>query len=193
MGNILCSWWNRMKIIQTKLDGVLIIEPRIFSDDRGYFLESFQSERYQSYGIPEKFVQDNFSRSKKNSIRGLHYQLEKPQGKLVYVSAGKALDVIVDIRKSSPTFAQFILVELNDQTHRQVYIPPGFAHGFCVLSEHADFVYKCTDYYHPPSERGIIWNDPSLQIAWPVSQPILSSKDQAYPKLNDISSEHLFV
>lgn len=180
-----------MKITTTKLAGVLIIEPRIFPDSRGYFFESFQAERYQEQGIPA-FVQDNFSRSNQNVMRGLHYQLEHPQGKLIFVARGKVLDVIVDIRKNSPTFGQFIAIELDDQMHRQVYIPPGFAHGFCVISQEAECIYKCTDYYHPPSERGILWNDPDLQIPWPVKNPIVATKDETLPQLKNISEKELF-
>jgi len=180
-----------MKIIATALSGVLIIEPSVFSDERGYFLELFQAERYEAEGIPAHFVQDNFSHSRQHVIRGLHYQIEHPQGKLVYVASGRVLDVIVDIRADSPTFGQSISIELDDQLHRQVYIPAGCAHGFCVLSSQADFIYKCTDYYHPPSDRGIRWNDPDLAIDWPVDSPILSAKDANLPLLKNIPLEQL--
>lgn len=180
-----------MNIIETALPGVLVIEPRIFKDERGYFLETSQLERYRAAGMDVNFVQDNFSHSQKNSLRGLHYQLGKPQGKLVFVTRGKVLDVIVDIRVGSPTFGQSVTVELDDTLHRQVYVPKGFAHGFCVLSEQADFVYKCTDYYSPADERGIIWNDPDLQIAWPTTQPILSPKDILYLPLKKTALENL--
>ena len=180
-----------MNLIETELPGVLIIEPRIFPDSRGHFFETFQSERYQQYGLPKQFVQDNFSRSMKNVVRGLHYQLERPQGKLVCVTHGRVLDVVVDVRLGSATFGKAITVELNDQNFRQVYMPPGFAHGFCVLSEWADFIYKCTDYYYPAGERGIYWNDPDLQISWPIETPILSEKDTVFPCLKDISEIQL--
>jgi dTDP-4-dehydrorhamnose 3,5-epimerase len=180
-----------MHIISTQLPDVLIIEPQIFHDARGAFFEVFQAERYQQQGVPAQFVQDNFSHSNKNVVRGLHYQLEHPQGKLVCVTNGHVLDVIVDIRLGSPTFGQAITIELSDKNLRQVYIPPGFAHGFCVLSERADFLYKCTDYYYPASERGIYWNDPDLKIAWPVRDPILSEKDAVFPCLKDVSEDQL--
>lgn len=180
-----------MQVIKTELAGLLIIEPRVFSDSRGFFYESFQAERYQQHGIPTQFVQDNISHSEKNVVRGLHYQLERPQGKLVMVTYGAVLDIAVDIRRESTTFGKFVCVELNEENHRQLYIPPGFAHGFCVLSETAGFLYKCTDYYHPPSERGICWNDPDLQIPWPIKNPVLSGKDLEYPTLKQIDQSQL--
>jgi len=180
-----------MKISKTELSGVLIIEPSVFPDGRGFFYESFHTNRYVEKGIPSQFVQENFSHSIKNVIRGLHYQLERPQGKLIVVSTGCILDVIVDIRRNSPTFGKSITIELSSEIPRQVYIPPGFAHGFCVLSENANVMYKCSDYYHPASERGIFWNDPSLNIAWPTKKPILSPKDAIYPLLKDISYDQL--
>jgi dTDP-4-dehydrorhamnose 3,5-epimerase len=180
-----------MNVLMTELPGVLIIEPRVFPDSRGCFFETFQAERYQQQGIPARFVQDNFSRSTQHVVRGLHYQLEHPQGKLVFVTYGRVLDIVVDVRWDSPTFGKAITIELNDQQARQVYIPPGFAHGFCVLSERADFIYKCTDYYYPAGERGILWNDPDLAIAWPVPEPILSIKDAVYPRLKDIAKDQL--
>lgn len=180
-----------MNIIATELPGVQIIELRAFHDTRGYFFELFQLGRFEQHGLPTQFVQDNFSRSKKNVLRGLHYQLQRPQGKLVCVTHGRALDVVVDIRINSPTFGKSITIELSDQNFRQVYIPPGFAHGFCVLSEWADFIYKCTDYYYPAGERGIIWNDPDLQIPWPVQDPIISEKDAIFSCLKDIPKDQL--
>lgn len=180
-----------MNITQTELPGVVMIELRAFHDSRGYFFEIFQGERYQQHDIPGHFVQDNFSRSGKNVLRGLHYQLEHPQGKLVLVTYGHVLDVIVDVRTGSPTFGKAITIELSDQNLRQVYIPPGFAHGFCVLSERADFIYKCTDYYYPAGERGIYWNDPALQISWPVQEPVLSAKDNVYPCLREVAEDQL--
>jgi dTDP-4-dehydrorhamnose 3,5-epimerase len=181
-----------MKVTETALPGVLIIEPRTFKDERGFFYETFHAERYAEIGIKEKFVQDNFSRSVKNVVRGLHYQLEHAQGKLVYVAYGHVLDVIVDIRVDSPAFGQAITIEISDQNHRQVYVPRGMAHGFCVLSDHVDFLYKCTDYYYPASEFGLCWNDPDLQISWPkIENPILSRKDLVYPRLKDIPRDQL--
>lgn len=173
------------------LPDVLIIEPRVFHDARGLFYESFQAERFLSLGIPA-FVQDNCSRSARNVVRGLHYQLEHSQGKLVYVTHGAILDVAVDIRVGSKTFGKAITVELSDENHRQLYIPPGFAHGFWVLSERADVIYKCTDFYCPVAERGLIWNDPDIEIVWPSDLlPTVSDKDRAYPKLKDISLDQL--
>ncbi|MBV8802775.1 MAG: dTDP-4-dehydrorhamnose 3,5-epimerase [Gammaproteobacteria bacterium] len=181
-----------MKVTETALPGVLIIEPRTFQDSRGYFYETFHAERYEQFGIKEKFIQDNFSSSVKNVIRGLHYQMEHAQGKLVYVTYGHVVDVVVDIRVGSPAFGKSITVELNDQNNRQIFIPPGLAHGFCVLSDRADFLYKCTDFYYPASEFGICWNDPVLQIAWPrIEQPILSIKDSQNLYLKDIPAEKL--
>lgn len=180
-----------MEILETKLAGVLILEPRVYHDSRGYFFETFQSERYQELGLPHHFVQDNLSHSVKDVVRGLHYQLERPQGKLVHVSHGCVMDIIVDIRLSSKTFGESICIELSDQNHRQVYIPPGYAHGYCTLSDKATFVYKCTDYYHPPSERGIIWNDPDLTISWPIENAILSQKDTTYLRLKDLDRDQL--
>lgn len=180
-----------MRVLTTELSGVLLIEPKVFSDARGYFFESFQAERYAEHGISTRFVQDNESYSLKNVIRGLHYQLERPQGKLVHVSLGSVIDIIVDIRLDSPTFGKSLSFELSAENHRQLYIPPGFAHGYCALSDMARFVYKCTDYYHPQSEFGVLWNDPDLNITWPVKDPILSAKDAEYPRLKDIPKEYL--
>lgn len=181
-----------MKVTAMPLSGMLLIEPRLFQDQRGYFYETFQAERYLPFGIAAPFVQDNFSHSKRNVIRGLHYQLNHPQGKLVWVTRGCVLDVAVDIRLGSPTFGQSVTIELSASNHHQLYLPPGFAHGFCVLSEEADFIYKCTDYYDPSSERGIIWNDEDLKIAWPASaEPVLTEKDLFYPKLKDVPVDQL--
>jgi dTDP-4-dehydrorhamnose 3,5-epimerase len=182
-----------MNVIESELPGVLIIEPRAFGDDRGFFFESYQQERYEAQGVPLVFVQDNFSRSTQGVLRGLHYQLEKPQGKLVGVTRGAVVDVAVDIRYGSPHFGKAVSVMLDDVNHRQLYVPPGFAHGFYVLSETADFYYKCTDYYHAPSERGVLWSDPDLAIQWDVvsPEPLLAPKDKTYPRLKDIPVEHL--
>ncbi len=175
-----------MNIIETVLPGVLIIEPKVFGDHRGFFLESFQVERYREAGINLPFVQDNHSRSQRGVLRGLHFQRNRPQGKLVSVSRGAVYDVAVDIDPKSPTCGQFVGVELNDENHRQMWVPPGYAHGFCVLSDVADFQYKCTDLYFPEDEGGLIWNDPDVNISWPVSEPQLSAKDMRNPRLRDL-------
>lgn len=172
-----------MKVLETVLPGVLIIEPKVFGDARGFFLESYQAERYRKLGIAHTFVQDNHSRSARGVLRGLHFQRSRPQGKLVSVSRGSVYDVAVDINPASPTCGQFVAVELNDENHRQLWIPPGYAHGFCVLSDIADFQYKCTDYYIPEDEGGLLWNDPQVNIPWPIEQPLLSAKDQRNPTL----------
>lgn len=181
-----------MKITTTPLAGILLIEPRVFHDERGFFYESHQLERYQEAGIPA-LVQDNLSRSKRNSLRGLHYQSPHAQGKLIWVIRGKVWDVMVDIRQSSPTYKQWFGITLSDEKPMQIYIPPGFAHGFCTLSDEADFYYKCSDYYTPTSEHGIIWNDPEINIAWPISNPILSPKDCTYQTLSEIEHDKLFA
>ncbi|GGH93897.1 dTDP-4-dehydrorhamnose 3,5-epimerase [Pseudomonas fluvialis] len=172
-----------MKVLETVLPGVLIIEPKVFADARGFFLESYQAERYRQLGIAHTFVQDNHSRSARGVLRGLHFQRSRPQGKLVSVSRGSVYDVTVDINPASPTCGQFVAVELNDENHRQLWIPPGYAHGFCVLSDIADVQYKCTDYYIPEDEGGLLWNDPQVNIPWPIEQPLLSAKDQRNPTL----------
>ena len=159
-----------MKIKTTPLSGLLIIEPAFFKDNRGYFYEGFQQQKYETLGLPT-FVQDNVSRSQKNTLRGLHYQLPHPQGKLIWVTRGAIFDVAVDIRQNSPTFMQWFGITLTDESPCQLYVPPGFAHGFCVLSDIADFYYKCSDYYSPEDERGIIWNDPHLNITFPTPNP----------------------
>ncbi len=176
-----------MKVIQTHLPGVCIIEPRVHGDARGFFIETFQAERYrQSAGITLPFVQDNHSRSACGVLRGLHAQNPHPQGKLVRVSRGAVFDVAVDIDPRSPTFGRWVGVELSDENHRQLWIPPGYAHGFQVISEYADFEYKCTDYYYPEAEIGVIWNDPELAIPWPIPDPKLSAKDLRLPTLAQI-------
>lgn len=177
-----------MKIIETALPGVLIIEPKVFSDGRGYFKEIYQEERYMEYGIDASFVQDNYSRSSKDVLRGLHFQIKHPQGKLVTVSRGAVYDVAVDINPLSPSYGKFAAVILSDENHRQFWIPPGYAHGFCVLSEFADFHYKCTEYYVPGDEGGLIWNDPDINIPWPLATPVLSEKDKANKTLRQLAS-----
>lgn len=175
-----------MRIVETALPGVLIIEPTVFGDDRGFFVESFQAERYRSAGISDPFVQDNHSRSRQGVLRGLHYQRTRPQGKLVRASRGCVFDVAADINPTSPTFGQYVGVTLSDENHRQVWIPPGYAHGFCVLSEVADFEYKCTELYVPDDEGGVRWDDPDLKIDWPIKAPLLSAKDVALPFLSEL-------
>ena len=175
-----------MKITTTALPGVLIIEPRAFGDTRGFFLESFQVERYAKAGITQPFVQDNHSRSQRGVLRGLHFQRTRPQGKLVSVSRGSVFDVAVDIDPHSATFGQYVATELSDDNHLQLWIPPGYAHGFCVLSDVADLHYKCTDFYDPEDEGGLIWNDPDVNIAWPLDNPFLSEKDQKLPRLREL-------
>lgn len=169
-----------MKVIATAIPEVLIIEPKVFGDARGFFYESFNQQAFnEATGTDHQFVQDNHSRSTRGVLRGLHYQVQQPQGKLVRVARGSVFDVAVDIRKSSPTFGQWVGVELSEDNHRQLWVPPGFAHGFVVLSESADFLYKTTDYYAPAHERCIVWNDPAIGIEWPLSnEPSLSAKDQ---------------
>jgi dTDP-4-dehydrorhamnose 3,5-epimerase len=174
-----------VKISETELPGVLLLEPKRFGDDRGFFMELFHEKRYAEAGIPGPFVQDNFSRSARGILRGLHFQQPQAQGKLVQVFAGAVYDVAVDIRRGSPTFGRWVGVELSADNRRQLWVPPGFAHGFCVLSESADFHYKCTDFYSPASEHGIAWNDPDLGIPWPVKSPLLSPKDSVAPRLKD--------
>lgn len=175
-----------MKIIETKLPGVVLIEPKVFGDERGFFLESFNAQRYAEAGIGGNFVQDNHSRSAKGVLRGLHFQKQFPQGKLVYLTSGAVFDVAVDIRKDSPTFGQWVGVTLTAESHQQFYVPPGFAHGFCVLSDTADFHYKCTDYYHPEDEGSVRWDDPDIAIKWGINQPILSPKDAKAGFLKDL-------
>ena len=175
-----------MNVIETALPGVLIIEPKAFGDHRGFFLETFQVERYREAGITLPFVQDNHSRSQRGVLRGLHFQKTRPQGKLVSVSRGAVYDVAVDIDPASATYGRFVGVELNDDNHRQMWIPPGYAHGFCVLSEVADFQYKCTDFYFPADESGLLWNDPDVGIPWPITEPQLSAKDIDNPRLRDL-------
>ena len=170
-----------MNVITTKIPEVLIIEPKVFGDARGFFYESFNAKAFSEVvGQYIDFVQDNHSRSSKGVLRGLHYQIQRPQGKLVRVTRGAVFDVVLDIRKSSPTFGQSVGVELSEETHRMLWVPQGFAHGFLVLSELADFLYKTTDYYSPEHERCIAWNDPALAIVWPHGlSPTLSAKDQS--------------
>ena len=178
-----------MNIVQTSLQDCVIIEPKVFGDERGFFLETFHTSRYADLaGISLPFVQDNYSRSAKGVLRGLHFQKTKLQGKLVSVVRGEVYDVAVDIRKGSSTFGQWVGVILSEENKKQLWVPPGFAHGFVVLSEIADFEYKCTDYYDSADEGSILWNDPDLGINWPVSDPILSNKDVNANKLVDLQA-----
>lgn len=178
-----------MRVTTTDIPDVLLIEPDIFRDPRGLFLETYHARRYADTGIPGPFVQDNYSQSLQGTLRGLHYQEPHAQGKLVMVTDGTVYDVVVDIRKGSPSFGRWYGSELSAENRRQVYVPPGCAHGFCVTSNRASFQYKCTDYYAPGNERGIIWNDPALAISWPVTTPILSAKDRTYKSLAEMESE----
>jgi dTDP-4-dehydrorhamnose 3,5-epimerase len=165
---------------------VLLIEPDVCSDSRGFFLESWRRDEYARHGLDVEFVQDNHSRSARGVLRGLHYQLHRPQGKLVRVVTGTVFDIAVDIRKGSPTFAQWVGAELSEDNQHQLYVPPGFAHGFCVLSDCADFLYKCTDYYLPGDEHGISWDDPQVGISWPGERFVLSEKDAGNRRLSDM-------
>jgi dTDP-4-dehydrorhamnose 3,5-epimerase len=181
-----------MKIISSEvLPEILIIEPDVYSDKRGYFLETFHSNRYSEGGIPANFVQDNLSFSYKGVLRGLHYQIEQPQAKLVTVVDGEVFDVAVDIRIGSPSFGKWVGVTLSSENHRQLFIPEGFAHGFCVISEHAFFSYKCSNLYLAKAERGIIWNDNTININWPVDKPIVSDKDNIFPSISEMSNAEL--
>jgi dTDP-4-dehydrorhamnose 3,5-epimerase len=178
-------------VLKTEIEGVLIVVPKVFEDRRGFFMETFNSRRYKEAGIQADFCQDNLSFSCRNSLRGLHYQLPHGQDKLVQVLQGEILDVAVDIRRGSPTFGRAVMAMLSEHNSRQMFIPKGFAHGFCVLSEKALIVYKCSDFYAPEQERGVLWSDPALGIEWPVTAPLLSVKDERLPLLVDIPAEQL--
>jgi dTDP-4-dehydrorhamnose 3,5-epimerase len=180
-----------VNVIATALPGVVLIQPRVFGDDRGYFFESFHAPRYAAAGIKGSFVQDNISYSKRHVLRGLHIQNPNPQGKLVFVLEGEITDVAVDVRPGSPTFKHWVAVTLSSTNRRQVWVPEGFAHGFCVTSETALVCYKCTDVYNPAAEMSLLWNDPAIGIAWPTDAPILSAKDAAAPPLAAINPAHL--
>lgn len=177
-----------MKISTTRLEDVLLITPRVFGDDRGFFMETWEEQKFSDAGMPARFVQDNHSRSCKGTLRGLHYQLEQPQGKLVRVVSGSVFDVAVDLRKSSPTFGQWAGFELSEKNKQMVWIPPGFAHGFYVTSEFADFLYKCSDFYAPEDEHSLLWNDPAVGVEWPLIEGVetlLSGKDLNGKLLSD--------
>ncbi len=181
-----------MNIVPTRFPKVLLLEPKIFKDPRGSFAELYSERRYHEAGISETFVQDNLSVSCQNVIRGLHYQLKNPQGKLVSVLSGKALDVVVDIRRGSPHFGQWLSFELSEENYRQIYVPPGFAHGYCALSEKVMFHYQCTDYYNPEDEHAVLWSDADLNILWQnPGEALVSAKDGAALPLNKIPSSQL--
>jgi len=180
-----------MRVQQTGFAGILVIEPQVFRDERGFFLESFQLPRYREAGITDKFVQENQSRSTRNILRGLHFQIKRPQAQIVTVLRGKIFDVVVDLRRSSSTFGRWFGVELSEEGPRQVYMAPGFAHGFCVLSDIADLHYKVTRTYDPTDEGGLIWNDADIGIRWPVQSPILSGSDGTFPKLRELDDTRL--
>lgn len=179
----------KFTFIHTSVPGIVIVEPSVFGDDRGYFMETYHKEEFAAAGIADEFVQDNQSMSRKGVLRGLHFQTDHTQGKLVRVISGRVFDVGVDVRPNSPTFGRWAGVELSSENKRQLYVPQGFAHGFLVLSETAEFTYKCTDVYTPSAEGGILWNDPDIGIEWPIEnvQPLLSEKDKVLPKLKEQS------
>jgi len=178
-----------VKAIPTELPGVVIIEPRVFSDTRGFFFESYHAEKYVQAGLPSAFVQDNHSSSVKGTIRGLHYQLRRPQGKLFRVLRGTVFDVAVDIRRGSPMFGRWTGVELSAENKRQLFIPAGFAHGFCVTSDGAEVEYKCTDVYVADDQHGVLWSDPTIRIRWPVATPVLSDLDKSFLPLTTDRSD----
>lgn len=181
-----------MKITETRIPAVKILEPKVFEDDRGYFFESYRESTLREAGVDLSFVQDNVSKSYKNSIRGLHYQIENPQAKLVQCLKGSILDVAVDLRKDSPSFGNYIAIKLSDVSKRMLFIPEGFAHGFSVLSDEAIVSYKCSDYYNKEGERGVRWDDPLIRVHWDVARPILSEKDRHLPLFSSLKEEDLF-
>jgi len=181
-----------MKTIATSLEGLLIFEPRVFEDERGYFLETYQRRRYRDAGVWTNFVQDNLSFSKMDTVRGLHFQIARPQAKLVQVITGEIFDVAVDIRPGSATFGKWAGIVLSEENKRQLLIPEGFAHGFCVLSSTAHVAYKCSGFYDPADEGGILWSDPDIGIVWPVKDPILSDKDSRLPHMSELTAAQLF-
>lgn len=180
-----------MQVTKTKLPGLVLIEPRVFSDERGFFLETYQTERYKAAGIRYDFVQDNQSRSVKGVLRGLHFQVKRPQAQIVTVLRGRIFDVVVDLRRGSPTFMQWTGLELSDRASRQLCMAPGLAHGFCVLSEAADLHYKVSRLYDPSDEGGIVWNDTDIGIEWPLTSPAVSSRDAAFPRVRALGGEQL--
>ena len=180
-----------MRIAPTSIPGVIVVEPNVFEDQRGFFMETYNQRRYIEAGIKPIFVQDNFSLSVRGTLRGLHYQLQHPQAKLVQVIRGSIYDVVVDIRRGSPSFGHWTGTHLSDENRHQLFLPEGFAHGFCVLSETAYVLYKCTDFYTPDDDWGILWSDPAFAIDWPVSEPLLSERDSRFPCLADVPVERL--
>jgi dTDP-4-dehydrorhamnose 3,5-epimerase len=182
-----------MKIVPTNIPDVLRLEPQVYSDERGFFLETYREEKLHEYGVDIHFVQDNLSESAYGTVRGLHYQITQPQDKLIMVMQGTIRDVAVDLRRSSPTFGQHTAIELSSENKHQLFIPKGFAHGFSVLSDKALVYYKCSDYYNSKGERGLRWDDPELEIDWQISDPIISKKDKQQPRLNQIPKKDLFL
>jgi len=178
-----------VRVVPTAIPEILILEPDVHTDGRGFFLETYHADRYREHGIPGPFVQDNHSRSLGGTLRGLHLQLRRPQGKLIRVIEGEILDVAVDVRLGSSTFGRWVSVALTAENFKQVYVPQGFAHGFCVVSPVAQVEYKCTDVYDPSSELGVAWNDPALAITWPVTQPLLSPRDSNHPTLAELTDK----
>ena len=178
-----------MHVRRTSLDGVLVFEPKVFSDPRGFFFESYHEERFAEAGLTSRFVQDNHARSVEGTLRGLHFQKGRPQGKLVRALRGAIFDVAVDIRRGSPTFGRWVAETLSEDNQRQLYIPEGFAHGYCVVEAPAEVAYKCTDYYEPSDEGGVLWSDPSIGVQWPIRRPLLSEKDSALPVLSPDRSD----
>ena len=178
-----------MKFTSTAIKDVLVIEPKVFADQRGFFMETYRKDAFAEHGIDVPFVQVNHSQSVRHTLRGLHYQVGHPQGKLVRALRGEVFDVVVDIRHGSPTFGRWVSEVLSAKNKKLLFAPAGCAHGFCVLSDEAEFLYDCTDYYYPQGEKGIIWNDPDLGIPWPTSEPLLSEKDRCYPRFRDIGRD----
>ncbi len=181
----------RVKVIPTDIEGLVILAPGVFNDSRGYFMETYQANRYSENGLDCSFVQDNLSFSIQGTVRGLHFQIRHPQAKLVQVVSGEIFDVAVDLREGSATFGKWVGVTLSEENHRQLFVPAGFAHGFCVLSKHAHFIYKCSDYYAPDDEGGILWSDPKIGVDWPVTTPVVSEKDMGLPLLSALSPDRL--
>ena len=180
-----------MQRIETSLPGVCEFRPVVFEDARGFFMETYHFEKFRALGVADSFVQDNHSRSSKGTLRGLHYQLNHAQAKLCRLVEGEALDVAVDIRLGSPTFGKWASVKLSAKTHNLIYLPPGFAHGFLALTDSVQFLYKCSDFYHPNDEHGVIWNDPDINISWGIDSPTVSDKDAKFPKLSQVPRELL--
>lgn len=180
-----------MEVVSLEIPDVKLVKPRVFNDDRGFFMQTYHYKQYRDAGIDVRFVQDNWSHSTRGVLRGLHYQLKNPQDKLVSVIRGEVFDVAVDIRQGSPTFGKWVGAILSEENKHQLFVPVGFAHGFCVLSDKVDFVYKCSNFYTPGDEYGVCWNDPDLCIEWPIENAILAGKDREAPLLQDIPSAHL--